>query len=372
MSGIYIHIPFCKKSCSYCDFHFSTNVNSKKTIVDHLKKEISLRKNELISGPVNSIYFGGGTPSLLDEAELNSILQSIRENFKINPNAEITFEANPDDITKNSLQIWKKNGINRLSIGVQSFLEEELKWMNRAHDAKSSETSVKMAQDNGFDNITIDLIYGSKFQSMLTWERTLQKALDLKTQHISSYNLTIEQKTLLGTNFKKGLEPAVNDELSSRQFVLMSEFLSANGFVHYEISNFGKENYFSLHNSNYWRGEHYLGLGPSAHSYNGTERRWNVSSNSAYLQHLDTGTPFFEKEILTTENKFNEYVMTRLRTIWGADLAEIKKLFGEKIAQDLALKARSHPDHILEKNNIFTLNLRGRLLADKLSAEFFI
>jgi oxygen-independent coproporphyrinogen-3 oxidase len=372
MPGIYIHIPFCKKSCSYCDFYFSTNVNSKKSIVDHIKNEISLRKNELISAPVNSIYFGGGTPSLLNELELGTILQTLRENFQISLGAEITFEANPDDINKNSLQSWKKNGINRLSIGVQSFLEEELKWMNRAHDAKSSETSVKMAQDEGFDNITIDLIYGSKFQSMQTWEKTLQRAVDLKTQHISSYNLTIEQKTLLGTNFKKGLEPAVNDELSSQQFVFMSEFLSGNGFVHYEISNFGKENYFSRHNSNYWKGEHYLGLGPSAHSYNGKERQWNVSSNSAYIQHLDAGTPFFEKEILTTENKFNEYVMTRLRTIWGADLAEIKKQFGEKIAKDFELKARSHPQHIVEKNGIFALNLSGRLLADKLSSEFFI
>lgn len=372
MPGIYIHIPYCKQACNYCDFHFSTSLNNRDKMMVALLKEIALRKDYLSDKHIKSIYFGGGTPSLLSEKELNAIICEIKKHFIIDAKAEITLEANPDDITKKNLAQWLKAGINRLSIGLQSFNNEELKWMNRAHTAAESVNSVKMAQDMGFDNISIDLIYGSKFQTLPTWQNTLLKAVNLQTKHISSYNLTIENKTLLGIKYSKGNEPAINDELSSNQFILMQDILAQHKFIQYEISNFGKKNFFAVHNTNYWMGQSYLGIGPSAHSYNGTSRQWNIKNNSLYIQGIESGHPEFEKEELSLNERYNEYVLTRLRTIWGCDTNEMERLFGTEILAYFKLLLEKKQEFIDFKKGIYTLNNKGKLQADGIASSLFI
>lgn len=371
LAGIYLHIPFCKQACAYCDFHFSVNMNSKPELVKAILLEMDQRKNYLAGEEIETIYFGGGTPSVLDEDELNSILQKINKEFNVVKNAEITLECNPDDLTEEKLEQLNKAGINRLSIGLQSFDEEELQWMNRAHTAAESLNCVKLAQDKGFNNITIDLIYGSKFQDMESWERTLKTAVNLNVQHISAYNLTMESKTKLGVDHKKGTEPEVSEELSSEQFKKMIEVLQNKGFIHYEISNFGKENFFSKHNSNYWKGAKYLGLGPSAHSFNRESRQWNVSSNSAYIQKVNVNETYFEKETLSPQEHYNEYILTRLRTIWGCDAKEIEQRFGKDVLASFESIVKNYQKYFNEKNGIITLNTEGKLRADFLASEFF-
>jgi oxygen-independent coproporphyrinogen-3 oxidase len=372
LAGIYIHIPFCKQACTYCDFHFSVNTQSKEEMVKTIVLEIEGRKNYLSSNTIDTIYFGGGTPSILHASELEQILGKIYNEFDVRSNAEITIECNPDDLSKQKLKELKQLGFNRLSIGLQSFNDAELKWMNRAHCAKESMDCVKLAQDVGFDNITIDLIYGSKFQDAQTWVQTLQTALSLNVQHISAYNLTIEKKTKLGVDHLKQLEPAINDELSSEQFKVMIDLLQAHGFIHYEISNFGKEGFFSKHNSSYWLGSEYLGVGPSAHSFNGFTRQWNVSSNSAYISKLNKGEKYFEEELLQENEKYNEYILTRLRTIWGCNRSEIEERFGSKRLIDFDANVKKHNDYLVNRDNIITLNLEGKLRADFLASEFFM
>ncbi len=371
MSGIYIHIPFCKKACSYCDFYFSTSFNTKEALINTLINEIKLRHNYLAANKLKSIYFGGGTPSLLSQNELLLIFDALANNFSWDKTAEITLEANPDDITLENLRVWRKIGINRLSIGLQSFNNDELIWMNRAHNAQESIDSVKMAQDEGFYNISIDLIYGSKFQTEKTWEETLRTAIDLNTQHISAYNLTIEPKTVLGLKNKKGNEPDISDDLSSKQFLMLVDILQSNNFIQYEISNFGKENFFAVHNSNYWKQEHYLGLGPSAHSFNGSSRQWNVKNNSAYIKAIENGTTFFELEELSTIDKYNEYILTRLRTIWGCNISEIKNSFGEKMLCHFLSKVNAEKEFLIENNGNYTLNFNGKLNADGITSDLF-
>jgi oxygen-independent coproporphyrinogen-3 oxidase len=346
-------------------------MNSKPELVKAILLEIDQRKNYLEGEEIETIYFGGGTPSVLNESELNSILEKIYKEFNVVKNAEITLECNPDDLTAEKLEQLKNAGINRLSIGLQSFNEEELKWMNRAHNATESLNCVKLAQNKGFNNITIDLIYGSKFQDMNSWEKTLQTVIDLNVQHISAYNLTIESKTKLGLDHKKGAEPEVSEELSSEQFKRMLEVLQKNGFVHYEISNFGKENYFSKHNSNYWKGVKYLGLGPSAHSFDNVSRQWNISSNSAYIQKVNANDIYFEKETLTAQEHYNEYILTRLRTIWGCDTKEIEKRFGREVLASFENIVKKYEKYFDTSNGIITLNTEGKLRADFLASEFF-
>lgn len=309
---------------------------------------------------------------MLDKSAIQTIFDTLKKYFSWDISAEITLEANPDDITIQSLQDWKSLGINRLSIGLQSFNNEELKWMNRAHTAEESLASVKLAQNVGFDNISIDLIYGSRFQTLASWEQTLKTAIALNTQHISSYNLTIENKTVLGLKHSKGTEPAINDELSEAQFLLMVKKLKEAGFAHYEISNFGKPGLFARHNSNYWLQEHYLGLGPSAHSYNGTSRQWNVKNNNQYINALKNGTDFFEKEELTSEDRYNEYVLTRLRTIWGCDLKEMEEQFGKEMAIHFSRIVKTKMEFLDEKDGIYTLKESARFLADGLASDLFI
>ena len=372
MPGIYIHIPYCKQACTYCDFHFSTNLSTKHLLVASIVKELEQRHQYLKNIELESIYFGGGTPSLLSVSELETIFEALKQFFTISKATEITLEVNPDDIFAKNLTVWKKLGFNRLSIGLQSFNNDELIWMNRAHNAEQSIKSVLLAQDVGFDNITIDLIYGSKFQNLSTWENTLTKALSLNTQHISSYNLTIEDKTVLGQKNARGKEPSVNDDLSSNQFLMMTGILKQAGFIHYEISNFAKQGFIAKHNSNYWLQKHYLGLGPSAHSFDGVSRQWNIKNNNAYIKAINNNTTYFEKEELGLNDRFNEYVLTHLRTFWGCDAKEIKLLFGEEIQTHfLNLVAEKKVDFEINTNN-YTLTEKARLFADGIAADFFI
>jgi oxygen-independent coproporphyrinogen III oxidase len=375
VSGIYIHIPFCKKACHYCDFHFSTSLQNKDSLVKNILTEIDLRQNYLEDKNIKTIYFGGGTPSLLSEKESFLILEKIYKIYNISNDVEITFECNPDDLSDEKLKELKRLEINRLSIGLQSFDEEELIWMNRAHTAKESEASVKRAQDRGFENITIDLIYGSKFSNITNWKKTLDKAIALNVKHISSYNLTIEEKTKLGHDLKVKKEIAIDDEKSSELFLEMIDRLEKNNFIHYEISNFGKEGFFSAHNSNYWKGEHYIGIGPSAHSFDGTSRQWNVANNNIYIKHVSEGSEdYFEKEILSEKERFNEYILTSLRTIWGIDLAYLKNNFNNDFVKTFLNQVNSYinQEYVLVNDSTYTLTEKGKLFADKIASELFM
>ncbi len=375
MSGIYIHIPFCKQACNYCDFHFSTSLKLKTNLRDSILLEIDLRHSYLENKNIETIYFGGGTPSLLSEKDLFLVLEKIYKNYKVSSNAEITLEANPDDLSIEKLKELKRLEINRLSIGLQSFNNEELIWMNRAHTATESEASVKRAQDKGFENISIDLIYGSKFSNLTNWKKTLDKAIALDVKHISSYNLTIEDKTKLGHDFKVKKEIAIDDEKSSELFLEMIDRLEKNNFIQYEISNFGKENYFSNHNSNYWKGIEYIGFGPSAHSFDGVSRQWNVSNNSLYIKNVtDKNEAYFEKEILSESDQFNEYVLTSLRTIWGIDVTVLKNKFNPEIINSFNEKIKTYisSDMVSFSNNKYVLTSNGKLFADKIASELFV
>lgn len=336
--------------------------------------EIDNRINYLPNKTIETIYFGGGTPSLLSEKEIFQILEKLYKLYNVSNNAEITLECNPDDLSDEKLKELKRLEINRLSIGLQSFDEEELIWMNRAHTAKESESSVKRAQDRGFENITIDLIYGSKFSNLTSWKKTLDKAITLQVPHISSYNLTIEEKTKLGHDFKVKKEVAIDDEKSSEMFLEMIDRLEKNEFIHYEISNFGKEGFFSKHNSNYWKGEHYLGLGPSAHSFDGTSRQWNVSNNNLYIKYLEEKSEaYFEKEILTETERFNEYILTSLRTIWGINLDYLKTNFSSDFVNNFLNQIQEYikQETVVVKDKTYTLTEKGKLLADKIASELF-
>ncbi len=375
MSGIYVHIPFCKQACHYCDFHFSTSLKYKDALVKSILTEIDIRMNYLPDKSIETIYFGGGTPSLLSEKDLFLILEKIYKQYKVSKDAEITLECNPDDLNNEKLKELKRLEINRLSIGLQSFNDEELIWMNRAHTAMESESSVKRAQDRGFENITIDLIYGSKFSTLNNWKKTLDKAIALDIKHISSYNLTIEDKTKLGHDFKTKKETAIDDEKSSEMFLEMIDRLEKSQFIHYEISNFGKEGFFSTHNSNYWKGAYYIGYGPSAHSFDGVSRQWNISNNPTYIKYIDEkNDAYFEKEILTEKERFNEYILTALRTIWGVNLNYLKKHFNDDFIKLFLNQIIYYIDQeqVIVHNETYTLTEKGKLLADKIASELFV
>ena len=375
MSGIYVHIPFCKQACHYCDFHFSTSLKNKDALVKSILTEIDIRMNYLPDKSIETIYFGGGTPSLLSEKDLFLILEKIYKQYKVSKDAEITLECNPDDLNNEKLKELKRLEINRLSIGLQSFNDEELIWMNRAHTAMESESSVKRAQDRGFENITIDLIYGSKFSTLNNWKKTLDKAIALDIKHISSYNLTIEDKTKLGHDFKTKKETAIDDEKSSEMFLEMIDRLEKSQFIHYEISNFGKEGFFSTHNSNYWKGAYYIGYGPSAHSFDGVSRQWNISNNPTYIKYIDEKNDgYFEKEILTEKERFNEYILTALRTIWGVNLNYLKKHFNDDFIKLFLNQIIYYIDQeqVIVHNETYTLTEKGKLLADKIASELFV
>ena len=374
MSGIYIHIPFCKQACNYCDFHFSTSLKNKDAFLNSLKREIEIQKNYLNGNKISTIYFGGGTPSLLSEKELMNIFETLERNFIIAEDAEITLEANPDDLTKDKIKQLKDTPINRLSIGIQSFFDEDLKLMNRAHTSKEAETAVKASQDKGFENITIDLIYGIQTLSNDNWKTNLNSAFNLDVKHISAYSLTVEPKTALAHQIKTGQIKNIDEQKSAAQFEIMLEAMNKNNFIQYEISNFGKDGYFSRHNSNYWLKENYLGLGPSAHSYNGESRQWNIANNPIYIQSLEKGELNFEKETLTASQRYNEYILTTLRTMWGTDLNYIKQTFGNDYLSYCLQEAAKYIDSkkVLHHENKLLLSDHGKLFADKIASDLFI
>jgi oxygen-independent coproporphyrinogen-3 oxidase len=334
--------------------------------------EIHQRHNYLAGNVIDSIYFGGGTPSLLLPEELRELITALRIYFTPAPDFEFTLEANPDDINDERLEKWKEIGINRLSIGLQSFNDSELKWMNRAHTSEESIQSVKKAQAHGFNNITIDLIYGSKFQTEDSWKKTLETAISLGTPHISAYNLTVEQKTALGKKVGSGEEPFVSDDLSRNQFEVMLEALGEAGFIQYEISNFGKPGFFAKHNSNYWLQTPYLGIGPSAHSFDGKSRQWNIANNHVYIRRMAQHEPYFEKEELSRKDQYNEYVLTRLRTIWGCDLSEMEKSFGKEAVNHFVQHAALKAEFIEVHNDVYLLNREGKTQADGIASSLFL
>ena len=372
MAGIYLHIPFCKQACFYCDFHFSTSLKHKTNMLDALAKEIVLRTHELKGETIQTIYFGGGTPSILNTQEITDLIDLIHTQFTVNPNAEITLEANPDDLTSEKLLEFSKTKINRLSIGVQSFFEEDLKFMNRAHTARESIECIQEASKY-FDNITIDLIYGVPNMSVEKWQENLDKAFALNVPHISSYALTVEEKTALSSFIKKGTIKPLDEALAQAHFNLLVSETNTQGFVHYEISNFGKPAYFSKHNTSYWQGETYLGIGPSAHSFNKTQRSWNIANNQKYIQSIEKGILPSETETLSAKNRFNEYIMTGLRTIYGVSLAKIKSDFGLDTHASLVKNAAKFIEQdLLEiKNNTLLTTSKGKFLADGIASDLF-
>ena len=373
MSGIYIHIPFCKQACHYCDFHFSTAMGKKEAMVLALQKELEVRKGEFNNQVVETIYFGGGTPSVLSTNELNSILDCIYSNYEISENPEITLEANPDDLSEEKIIELSKSRVNRLSIGVQSFFEEDLKLMNRAHNAKEAEACIRLATRQ-FDNISIDLIYGIPGMSNDRWKQNIEKALSFDIPHVSSYALTVEPNTALASFIKKGIVKNVDDEVAQAHFHILSETLEAAGFESYEISNFGKSGYFSRNNSAYWQQKKYIGIGPSAHSYDGIRRGWNINNNPKYLKAINNGQLPMETETLSTTDKYNEYVMTGLRTIWGVSLSKIASEYGQKYREYMMLQAEKHiTKHLLYiDGDILLTTKKGRFLSDGIAADLFM
>jgi oxygen-independent coproporphyrinogen-3 oxidase len=372
MAGIYLHIPFCRQACHYCNFHFSTSLKLKNEFVAALLKEISLQKNYLPAEPVNTIYFGGGTPSLLTVEELSDILQTIKNHFSVSPDVEITLEANPDDINELKLADWKQAGVNRLSIGVQSFFEEDLRWMNRAHTAQQAIDNLQLARAQ-FPNMTIDLIYGTPTLPDEKWQHNVQQAIALGIPHVSCYALTVEPGTALASMINKHKTTDVNTEDQARQFLLLMDWMQEAGYEHYEISNFALPGKRSRHNSSYWQGASYLGLGPSAHSFNGASRQWNISNNALYIQSLKEDKVPFEIETLTDTQRLNEYIMTSLRTVEGLDVQWVASRFGEKAAGQLQTASKPFIEigNMQWHNGHLQLTRQGKLFADGMAADLF-
>ncbi|MDB5032605.1 radical SAM family heme chaperone HemW [Mucilaginibacter sp.] len=372
MAGVYLHIPFCKQACHYCDFHFSTSLKYKDELLQALVKEIQLQKDYFKGETIETIYFGGGTPSLLKAGEINLLLDTITGSHTVTTNAEITLEANPDDLDKAKLQALRQTPVNRFSIGIQSFFDDDLQWMNRVHRAGEAEASVKRAQDNGFENITVDLIYGYPLLTEQKWKHNLNKVFELDVQHVSAYSMTVEPKTPLAAFINKKKQPAMNDQQSAEQFNLLMDAMQTKGFEHYEISNFCKPGHYSKHNANYWRGVKYLGIGPSAHSYNGEIRQWNIANNAKYIQSIQTNNLPTETELLTETDRLNEYIMTSLRTMWGLDMDKLNIIAAA--SSNVLLKTGQpflEKEWIAQKNNIFYLTQTGKLYADHIAAELF-
>ncbi|PIF69431.1 radical SAM family heme chaperone HemW [Flavobacterium sp. 2] len=378
MSGIYIHIPFCKQACHYCDFHFSTSMKKKNEMVLALAKEIAMRKNELLDSArsdneiVETIYFGGGTPSVLSNEEIIFLISEVYKNYTVSENPEITLEANPDDLSAERILELSKSPINRLSIGIQSFYEEDLKMMNRAHNSAEAKKCLEEATKY-FDNISLDLIYGIPGMTDEMWKQNIETALSFGVPHISSYALTVEPKTALSKLIQTGKIAEPQDEAASNHFMILVDTLQKNGFVHYELSNFGKENYFSKNNSAYWLGKKYIGIGPSAHSYDGEKRGWNIANNSLYLKAIQNNELPIETEILTISDRYNEYIMTGLRTIWGVSLERIENEFGLEYLNYLKKQSQKFLDDGLLsiENNILKPTPRGKFLTDGIASDLF-
>ena len=382
MAGIYLHIPFCKQACYYCDFHFSTSLKRKDEMIEALVKELLIRKKELENEFIETIYFGGGTPSLLLFDEIQLLLDAIYLNYNVVEKPEISLEANPDDLSEDQIEKLANSKINRLSIGIQSFFNDDLIAMNRAHSAEEAKRSLSVAT-RYFDNITIDLIYGIPTMSNSRWIENLKIAFDSGVNHISSYALTVEPKTALDTFIKKGKYPPIDEDKALKHFNILVEETEKQGFLQYEISNFGKQDYFSKHNTSYWLGKSYLGIGPSAHSYDGIHRSWNVSNNAKYLKSLHSDTIPQEIEELSVKDRFNETVMTGLRTIWGVSLNEIESNFGAEYKEGLLKNSAEYINQQLleivttdcsDKENVEKLKItkKGKFLVDGIVSDLFM
>lgn len=374
MAGIYIHIPFCRQKCHYCNFFSIASTRHRADFVAALLRETEERYGYLQGGQVSTIYLGGGTPSLLHPAELEMIFEKLFSLFQITADAEITLEANPDDVSEDFLEALKSSPVNRLSMGVQSFFDDDLSYLHRNHKAGQALKAIEMARNKGFDRLTIDLIYGIPTLTDEKWKQNIATFMQLGISHLSAYALTVETKTALAHLIRKGQLSPVDEVQSTKHFEMLLESMEANGFVHYEISNFAKPGHYSRHNSLYWLGGHYLGLGPSAHSFNGISRQWNVSNLSAYIRHTDTGGYVEEKEILTVVQQFNEYVMTSLRTSWGCDLEHIANVFGPSYARYLEKEAATAVDagRLRLEGSRFYLTKTGKLFADGIAAGLFL
>ncbi len=372
MAGIYIHIPYCKQACHYCDFYFSTSLNSKQAYLAALAKEMDLRMAYLADEPIHSVYLGGGTPSLLTEDDLAGIFNELNRHFSIAPDAEVTLEANPDDLSPQKLNQLRNSPVNRLSIGIQSFEDEDLVYMNRSHTVAMGTEAVQMAREYGFKNISIDLIYGTPGLSDELWRRNIRKAVALGVQHISCYALTVEPRTALDHFIRSGSITGPVDEQSSVHFEILLEEMKKNGFIQYEISNFAREGFYSRHNSNYWLNEAYLGLGPSAHSYNGLSRQWNVRNTNQYIRSIEQGKVGFELETLLPNTIYNEYILTSLRTIWGTDLNRIR-MMGENYLRTCEKEVQKYiqSGDVIRKESQLFLSDKGKLIADRISSDLF-
>ena len=373
VAGIYLHIPFCKQQCTYCDFHFSTTFEAyREEMVNSIARELVSRVSYLEDKPIETIYFGGGTPSILRKDEIAKLLETINSTFQVNPNAEISLEANPDDISVDSLKEWKELGINRLSIDLQSFKEHDLRWMNRAHTVDEAQNCVRLAQSEGFDNLTVDLIYGLPNLTLEEWRNHVRTVIDFDVPHISAYCLTVEEKTVLHKLVKTGKIDSVSDDTQGEQFLELLKMLEAKEYQQYEISNFSKPGFESKHNGNYWKGKWYLGVGPSAHSFNGTSRRWNIANNRRYLKAIEEETTCSETEELSVENQFNERILIGLRTILGVNLNELEavstppKAFYDKMGSFI------ESNWMIRQNSPISLTKEGRLRADYIASELFI
>jgi len=371
MAGIYLHIPFCIQRCSYCNFFSVVSINLVNEVINAIIKELSIRKDYLKNEPVQTIYFGGGTPSLLTIQQIEKLLNTVYKNFSVEKNAEITFEANPDDLTKKYLFDLKKVGINRLSIGIQSFDDDKLKILNRRHDATQAHEAVREAQKAGFSNISIDLIYGLPIQSLDEWGADLDKAFSLSIQHLSAYGLTFEEKTLLSKQKEKKIIEPADEELMIKMYELLLEESSKKGFDAYEISNFSLPGFYSRHNSSYWNQTPYLGVGPSAHSYNGISRQWNVAAIQKYTEGILKNSSFYEQEILSLEDRYNEYVLLGLRTKNGINIDALEQNFGTELKDFCLENIKTFIDN--EKayrcGSFLRLNTKGKLISDTIIAQ---
>lgn len=372
MAGIYIHIPFCKQACYYCNFHFSTNTKLRDQMVDAICQEVRLRHSYLDTTEIDSIYFGGGTPSLLDQKQIVKILAQLSKFYSWKEHIEITLEANPDDISKKYVQELKSAGINRLSIGIQSFIDEELSACNRAHNAQESITAVQKAKAAGIHNISIDLIYGMPQSTLSSWIGNVEKAIALDVDHISSYALTVEPKTALDHMVSKGEVLIPKDENTSQQYLSLIQMLADAGYEHYEISNFARAEKYAKHNTSYWQSKSYLGLGPSAHSYQPSARHWNIANNALYIKNIEQGLLPIEIEKLSPSDEYNEFVMTRLRTMWGISKEELNQRFSQ-FETHLIQEIKTHISHqrIIESPSHYQLSNAGKLLADGIASDLF-
>lgn len=373
LAGIYLHIPFCKQACTYCNFHFTTSLRYKDPLVEALVREAEQESPYLGSETIRTVYFGGGTPSLLDPGDIHRLVRTIGKHYDLAPEAEITLEANPDDISAEKLQGWKAAGINRLSLGVQSFFEEELRWMNRAHHARQAIDSLDLAV-SFFPNTSLDLIYGSPLLTDDMWKQNVERVTERGIPHLSCYALTVEERTPLSKSIQRRKTQAVDPEKQARQFLLLMDWLKEKGYEHYEVSNFALPGHRSRHNSSYWQGQNYLGLGPSAHSYNGRERRWNIANNQLYIEGLEKGTAIWESEVLSAKDRLNETVMISLRTREGLDLNRIEKEFSfqERTRIEKRLERYVKGGWIQMEKTRAALTDEGMLRADGIAADLFV